>query len=106
MKCIEVTKGNVTLSCLFKNCQDGEEWFFTSVYYRGTKEEKELFWRELGDIRRKGGQNGIAGGDFNMVIYREERNGGNFCNVEVDESKDGIDCLGLMDLPLFRGQWT
>lgn len=46
------------------------------------------------------------GGDFNMVLHMRERSGLNTRMGEIEEFKEMIDLLGLVDLPLRGGRWT
>ena len=43
--------GLFSISCRFKNCEDGFLWIFTRVYGPTLKRYKELFWEELSVIR-------------------------------------------------------
>lgn len=52
----------------------------------------------------KWGVNWVVEGDFNMVLKRSERSGDQFSVVE--EFKNNIKGLNLMDLPLSGGCWT
>ena len=44
--------GLFSISCRFKNCEDGFSWIFLGVYGPTLKRYRELFWEELGAIRR------------------------------------------------------
>ncbi|RVX14297.1 hypothetical protein CK203_017278 [Vitis vinifera] len=43
--------GLFSISCRFKNCEDGFRWIFSGVYGPTMKRYRELFWEELGAIR-------------------------------------------------------
>lgn len=47
----------------------------------------------------------MVGADFNMILRRWERSGGGNTNVEIEEFKQVVDRLNLMDLPLAGGRW-
>ena len=44
-------KGEYSISCCFKNCEDGVLWEFTGVYGLVCRSKIEDFWEELGVIR-------------------------------------------------------
>ena len=46
--------GQFSLSCKFRNVEDGVVWVFTGVYGPFTKEERECLWEEIGAIREIG----------------------------------------------------
>lgn len=50
------------------------------------------------------GAKDVVGGDFNMVLKREERSGEYFSTSIVQNVKENIDKLGLEDLPLKGGR--
>ena len=52
--------GVYSISCQFKNCDDGFVWFFTGVYGPTQRVVREDFWAELGAIR--GLWNGLCWG--------------------------------------------
>lgn len=39
-------------------------------------------------------------GDFNMVLHNRERSGGNTNQGEIEEFREWVDMLELVDLPL------
>lgn len=63
-------------------------------------------WKDLDEAKHFGGENWIVGGDFNMVLKREERSGNILSSTIADGFSDAIDGLGLMDMPLTGGRWT
>ena len=44
-------KGEYSISCCFKNCEDEVLWEFTGVYGLVCRSKIEDFWEELGVIR-------------------------------------------------------
>ncbi|RVW36959.1 Transposon TX1 uncharacterized 149 kDa protein [Vitis vinifera] len=65
--------GFFSVSCRFKNCEDGFLWTFTGVYGPTMKRHRELFWEELGAIRGLWSDPWCIGGDFNVVRFPSER---------------------------------
>ena len=43
--------GSFSISCLFRNVEDGFQWTFTRVYGPIEGNRRKLFWEELGSIR-------------------------------------------------------
>lgn len=77
VKCNDILKAEYSVSCLFKNCRGGLIWIFTGVHYRGSREDKDVLWKELGECKVKWDGNWIVSGDFNMVLGKGERSGNN-----------------------------
>lgn len=48
---------------------------------------------ELDGYMQKWGDNWPVGGDFNMVLRRKERSGGNFSTAVAEEFKDTLDSI-------------
>ena len=69
----EMEVGKFTVSCRFKNCEDGFCWCFSEVYGPIVKVEKEEFWSELGAIRGLWNKQRCVAGDFNMIRFPSER---------------------------------
>ena len=42
--------GLFSISCRFKNCEDGFRWIFSGVYGPTMKRYREILWEELGAI--------------------------------------------------------
>ena len=51
LEVVDWKEGQYSLSCRFKNVEDGVVWVFTGVYDPFTKEEREGLWEELGAVR-------------------------------------------------------
>ncbi|RVW95180.1 LINE-1 retrotransposable element ORF2 protein [Vitis vinifera] len=51
MEVVDWEEGQYSLSCRFKNVEDGAVWVFTGVYGPFTKEAREGLWEELGVVR-------------------------------------------------------
>ena len=50
LELIELEKGEHSISCHFKNCEDGFMWTFTGVCGPTMRRDRECFWNELGAI--------------------------------------------------------
>lgn len=51
VQCVDVTKGECTISCIFRNCKGEFSWMFTGVYCKENREEKVSLQNELLECR-------------------------------------------------------
>jgi len=51
LEVLDWEEGQFTLSCRFRNVENGVSWIFTGVYGPFSKMEREALWDELGAIR-------------------------------------------------------
>ncbi|RVW93853.1 Zinc finger CCCH domain-containing protein 37 [Vitis vinifera] len=98
--------GLFSISCRFKNCEDGFRWIFSGVYGPTMKRYRELFWEELGAIRGLWNDPWCIGGDFNMIRFPNERRRGGRVSPSMRRFSEVIDDLDLRDLPLQGGPFT
>ena len=97
--------GNFSVSCLFKMVEDGFQWAFTGVYGPVEKNLREIFWEELGSIKGLWEDPWCVGGDFNAILYPEERSKGGRIDNSMRRFSDILNDLGLRDLPLQGGPY-
>ncbi|WKA06292.1 hypothetical protein VitviT2T_024196 [Vitis vinifera] len=98
--------GLFSISCRFKNCEDGFRWIFSGVYGPTMKRNRELLWEELGNIRGLWNDPWCIGGDFNMIRFPNERRRGGRLSPSMRRFSEVIDDLDLRDLPLQGGPFT
>ncbi|RVW53836.1 Trafficking protein particle complex II-specific subunit 120-like [Vitis vinifera] len=98
--------GLFSVSCRFKNCEDGFLWTFTGVYGPTIKRHRELFWEELGAIRGLWSDPWCIGGDFNVVRFPSERSRVGRLTGSMRRFSEVIEELALKDLPLHGGLFT
>lgn len=79
---------------------------FLGVYCRASESDKESLWKELTDCHVKWGNKGIIGGNFNMVLKREERSNSHFSVSCANEFQAFVNKFNIVDLPLKGGNWT
>ncbi|RVW93092.1 Transposon TX1 uncharacterized 149 kDa protein [Vitis vinifera] len=72
----EMEVGNYSVSCRFKNVEDGFCWAFSGVYGPSVKVEREEFLSELGAIKGLWNEPWCVVGDFNMIRFPSERSQG------------------------------
>ena len=106
LEILDWEEGQYSLSCRFKNVEDGVVWVFTGVYGPFTKEERECLWEEIGAIRGIWEEPWCLGGDFNITLLQRERNRQGRITPTMRRFAYIIDDLGLVDLPLQGGVFT
>lgn len=52
------------------------------------------------------GERWVIGGDFNMIMHMKERSSVCTNYKEIEEFREMIDKLDLVDFPLVGGRWT
>ena len=98
--------GNFSISCCFKNCDDGFCWSFIRVYRPMLKLEREDFWSELGDVRGLWSDPWCMAGDFNMIKFPFKHSRGGRLSSTMRRFLEVIKDLELRDLPLQGGLFT
>ncbi|RVX21782.1 Transposon TX1 uncharacterized 149 kDa protein [Vitis vinifera] len=106
MEVVDWEEGLYSLSCRFKNVEDGTVWVFTGVYGPFIREAREGLWEELGAVRGIWDEPWCLGGDFNSTLYQGERNRQGRITPNMRRFAHIIDDLGLEDLPLQGGAFT
>ncbi|RVW42423.1 Transposon TX1 uncharacterized 149 kDa protein [Vitis vinifera] len=102
----EMEVGNYSVSCRFKNVEDGFCWAFSGVYGPFVKVEKEEFLSELGAIKGRWNEPCCVAGDFNMIRFPSERSRGGRLSPSMRRFTEVIEELELRDLPLQGGMFT
>ncbi|RVX05123.1 hypothetical protein CK203_020162 [Vitis vinifera] len=51
LEVLEMEVGKFSISCRFRNMEDGLTWIFTGVYGPFSREDRDCMWEELGAIR-------------------------------------------------------
>ncbi|RVW72233.1 hypothetical protein CK203_054933 [Vitis vinifera] len=103
---VDIQRGVFSISCIFKNNEDGFMWMFTGVYGPTLRRERESFWEELGAIKGIWDGPWCAAGDFNAILSPEERNRGGRMNSNMRRFLEIIEDLELKDVPLVGGPFT
>ncbi|RVW36583.1 LINE-1 retrotransposable element ORF2 protein [Vitis vinifera] len=94
LELIGMEVGLFSVSCRFKNCEDGFLWTFTGVYGPTMKWYRELFWEELTFT-------GVYGPTMKCERSREGRLTGS-----MRRFSEVIEELAFKDLPLHGGSFT
>ena len=106
LEVMEVEIGHFSVTCIFKNTEDGFQWAFTGVCGPVERNKSELFWEELGSVKGLWEGPWCIGGDFNMVLSPNERNKGGRFSHSMRRFSKVMNELGLRDLPLQGGPFT
>ena len=106
LELVEAEIGHFSVTCMFKNVEDGFLWAFTGVYGPVKRCKRELFGEELGSLKGLWEGPWCIGGDFNMVISPNERNSVGRLSHPMRRFIEVLNELGLRDLPLQGGPFT
>ncbi|RVW33931.1 Transposon TX1 uncharacterized 149 kDa protein [Vitis vinifera] len=98
--------GNYSVSCCFRNVEDGFCWVLSGVYGPSVKVEREEFLSELGAIRGLWNEPWCVAGDFNMIRFPSERSRGGRLSPSMRRFIEVIEELEFRDLPLQGGMFT
>ncbi|RVW35863.1 hypothetical protein CK203_084632 [Vitis vinifera] len=103
---VDLEEGEYSISCRFKNCEDGVVWVYTGVYGPVCRREREDFWEELGAIRGLWSDPWCVGGDFNRIRFPGERSTGGGLSATMRRFLVVLEDLELRDIPLQGGPFT
>ena len=98
--------GQFSISCRFKNCEDGFMWIFTGVYGPIVKRCRESLREELGAIWGLWNDPWCIGGDFNVIRFPYEHSRRGRVSSTIRRFLEVIDHLELRDLPMQGGPFT
>ena len=103
---VDSVVGSFSVSCLFRMAEDGFQWAFFGVYGPVEKRLGESFWEELGSIKGLWEDPWCVGGDFNEILYPNERSRDSRISNSMRRFSDILNGLELRDLPLQGGSYT
>ncbi|RVW19485.1 Transposon TX1 uncharacterized 149 kDa protein [Vitis vinifera] len=106
LEILDWEEGQFSLSCRFRNVENGTVWVFTGVYGPFTKEDRECLWEEIGAIRGLWEDPWSVGGDYNITLFQRERSRQGRITSAMRRFAQIVDELGLMDIPLQGGVFT
>ena len=106
LELVETEIGHFSVTCKFKNVEDGFLWAFTGVYGPVKRSKRELFWEELGALKGLWEGPWCISGDFNVVLSPNERNLVGELSHPMRRFNDVLIELGLRYLPLQGGPFT
>ena len=103
---VDSVVGSFSVTCLFKMPENGFLWAFSGVYGPTNNSFRESFWEELGSIKGLWDCPWCVGGDFNEVLFPNERSRGGRLSNSMRRFSDILSDLELRDLPLQGGPYT
>ena len=103
---LEMEVGQFSISCRFRNVEDGFVWMFTRVYGPFSREERGWLWEELGAIRGLWNDPWCLGGDFNVILSQRKRSRQGRLTGAMRRFAQIVDELELLDLPMQGGLFT
>ena len=106
LELVEAEIGHFSVTCMFKNVEDGFRWAFTGVYGPMKRSKREMFWEELGALKGLWEGPWCIGGDFNVVLSPNDRNLVGGLSHPMRRFNEVVNELGLRDLPLQGGPFT
>ena len=106
LELVETEIGHFSVTCMFKNVEDGFLWAFTGVYGPVKRNKREMFWEELGALKGLWEGPWCIGGDFNVVLSPNDRNLVGGLTHPMRRFNEVVNELGLRDLPLQGGPFT
>ena len=100
LEMLEWEEGQFSISCKFRNVENGVVWVFTGVYGPFTIEERECLWEEVGAIRGIWEEPWCLRGDFNIILSQSERSRQGRITSTMRRFAQVVDELGLVDLQM------
>ncbi|XP_060212045.1 uncharacterized protein LOC132639621 [Lycium barbarum] len=102
-----IKTGAQLIHCLLTNRQDGAEWLLTIVYAYNTIEQRKELWETLKEISQTCNKPWLVCGDFNNVLYTQDRIYGNpVTDAEIRDFTDCIQDVGITELPWKGNYYT
>nr|CAN74099.1 hypothetical protein VITISV_028591 [Vitis vinifera] len=103
---LEFEVGSFSISCRFRNCEEGFVWVFSGLYGLSKGRERRELWEELAAIKGLWNDPWCIAGDFNVVRFPAETSNGRQMSTVMREFSSFIDEFELVDPPLGGGAFT
>ncbi|RVW16654.1 hypothetical protein CK203_080891 [Vitis vinifera] len=103
---LEVEVGSFSISCRFRNCEEGFVWVFSRLYGPIKGRERGELWEELAVVKGLWNDPWCIAGDFNVVWFPVETSNGRQMSTTMREFSGFIDEFELVDPPLGGGAFT
>nr|CAN71342.1 hypothetical protein VITISV_002439 [Vitis vinifera] len=103
---LEVEVGSFSISCRFRNCEEGSVWVFFGLYGPSKGRERRELWEELATVKGLWNDPWCIAGDFNVVRFQVETSNGRQMSNTMREFSGFIDEFELVDPPLGGGAFT
>ncbi|RVX07561.1 Transposon TX1 uncharacterized 149 kDa protein [Vitis vinifera] len=106
LEVLEMEVGKFSISCRFRNVEDGLTWIFTGMYGPFSKKDRDCIWEELGAVRGLWDDPWCLGGDFNVILSQRKRSRQGRLTGAMRSFAQIVDELELLDLPMQGGAFT
>ncbi|RVW40734.1 Transposon TX1 uncharacterized 149 kDa protein [Vitis vinifera] len=103
---LEFEVGSFSISCRFRNCEEGFVWVFSGLYGPSKGRERRELWEELAAIKGLWNDPWCIAGDFNVVRFPAETSNGRQMSNAMREFSSFIEEFELVDPPLGSGAFT
>ena len=103
---LEVEVGSFSISCRFRNCEEGFAWVFSGLYGPIKGRERRELWEELAAVKGLWSDPWCIAGDFNVVRFPVETSNDRQMSTRMREFSGFIDEFELVDPPLGGGAFT
>ena len=103
---LEIELGSFSISCRFRNCEEGFVWVFSGLYGPTKGREMRDLWEELAAIKGLWNDPWCIAGDFNIVRFPAETSNGRQMSTAMREFSGFIDEFELVDPPLGGGAFN
>lgn len=91
--------GAFSLSARLLDRKLGTSWCISCIYGPASNIGKEEYWIELNDLGNLTEGNWCIGGDFNEVLYSEDRKGRSSSNSQRRNFHEWLSDFGLIEVP-------
>ena len=98
--------GSFSISCSFKNCEEGFVWVFSGLYGPCNGKERRELWEELAAVKGLSGDLWCITGDFNVVRFLVEKSNGKQMSTTMRDFLGFIEEFDLVDPLLGGGTFT
>ena len=82
---LEVEVGSFSISCRFRNCEEGFAWVLSRLYGPSKGKERRELWEELAAIKGLWSDPWCIAGDFNVVRFPVETSNGRQMSTTMRE---------------------
>ena len=103
---VSSSQGEFSTTCIFQIVDGDFTRAFSGVYGPQDRSDKLRFWEELRRTRNGWPGSWCIGGDFNEILYPQERSSGLCPMNTMLEFHDFVSYAALVDLPLRGGDYT
>ncbi|RVX00292.1 hypothetical protein CK203_024581 [Vitis vinifera] len=103
---LEAKVGSFSISCIFKNYEEGFVWVFSGLYGPCNGKERRELWEELAAVKGLWGDPWCIAGDFNAMRFPVEESNGRQMSTTMKDFSGFIEEFELVDPPLGGGTFT